>query len=91
MESLMAELSGARVSVSCMYPGTAKTNIARNSGYTTDQDAGLDAEPLTTPDRAARLIMCGMNGTEADRVRGRRRFLATTPAHFRLRTVRLVT
>jgi hypothetical protein len=45
-----------------MYPGAAKTNNACSSGYTTDKDAGLERRALTTPGRAARLIIWGMSG-----------------------------
>jgi len=73
------ELTGSRVSATCVHPGGIKTNIARAARMDTSvteatgkstQDASKEFEALflTTPDRAARTILDGV-------LRDRRRIL----------------
>ncbi|NNJ62228.1 MAG: SDR family oxidoreductase [Dactylosporangium sp.] len=73
-ETLMAELSGTTVAVSCVYPGGVSTGIARRARYTSPADAeGFERRAMTTPDTAARTIIRGMR-------RGRQRILVGADA-----------
>jgi NAD(P)-dependent dehydrogenase (short-subunit alcohol dehydrogenase family) len=60
-ETLMQELLGTNVSVTCVHPGGIKTEIARNARNSTPEDA-KDFERLarTSPDEAARVILRAM-------------------------------
>ncbi|MGB8021830.1 MAG: SDR family oxidoreductase [Candidatus Nanopelagicales bacterium] len=59
--SLQQELIGTRVQVSMVYPGTVATNAARNSRYVTTKEAeATTRRALTSPERAARLIIRGI-------------------------------
>ncbi|MEZ5185780.1 MAG: SDR family oxidoreductase [Candidatus Nanopelagicales bacterium] len=59
--SLQQELIGTPVRVSMVYPGTVATNAARNSRYVTAREARRSEETaLTSPQRAARLILRGV-------------------------------
>lgn len=68
-EALAAELAGSRISVHCVHPGGVKTNIARNARFhegpngVRDRDrfvALFDRLTLTTPERAAKIILDGV-------------------------------
>lgn len=68
-EALIQELKGTGVHATCVYPGGVKTNIVRNSGSRLfDADpAGkekfvqkFDSIALTTPEKAARVIITGI-------------------------------
>lgn len=60
-ETLMAELSATPVAVTTVYPGGIKTAISKNSRYTSSEDhAGFERRALTTPQRAARVIVSGL-------------------------------
>jgi NADP-dependent 3-hydroxy acid dehydrogenase YdfG len=59
--SLQQELSSTPVRVSMVYPGTVATNAARNSRYVTEREAeATERTALTSPQRAARLILRGV-------------------------------
>jgi NADP-dependent 3-hydroxy acid dehydrogenase YdfG len=60
-QTLMAELRGSSLSVSCVYLGMTKTNIARNSRYATEADAtDFESRAGLSPDAAARAILHGV-------------------------------
>ena len=62
-EALRAECRGTRVRVTVVIPGGMATNMPANSGVTVDIDpeqAAKMASSLTTPERAAELILDGM-------------------------------
>ncbi|MGB0907266.1 MAG: SDR family NAD(P)-dependent oxidoreductase [Maricaulaceae bacterium] len=67
-EALAQELDGTGVSISCVHPGGVATNIARNAEVdampTTgesreDMNAGFDKAAITTPEKAADIILTG--------------------------------
>lgn len=59
--SLQQELIGTRVRVSMVYPGTVATNAARHSRYVSPEEAEMtERSALTSPERAARLILRGV-------------------------------
>lgn len=64
-------IDGQPVAVSCVHPGGIKTNIARSARMGASEDAAavgalFDRVAVTTPSRAARAIMSGL---ERDRAR----------------------
>lgn len=60
-ETLMQELLGTKVSVTCVHPGGIKTNIARNARHATPADAEhFDRVARTSADEAARIILRAM-------------------------------
>jgi NADP-dependent 3-hydroxy acid dehydrogenase YdfG len=60
-ETLMQELLGTKVSVTCVHPGGIKTNIARNARHATLADAEhFDRVARTSADEAARIILRAM-------------------------------
>jgi NAD(P)-dependent dehydrogenase (short-subunit alcohol dehydrogenase family) len=60
-ETLMQELLGTKVSVTCVHPGGIKTNIARNARHATPADAEhFDRAARTSADEAARIILRAM-------------------------------
>jgi len=64
-ETLMQELQGTPVSVTCVHPGGIRTNIARNARHATPEDAEhFDRVARTSPDEAARVILRAMRGRE---------------------------
>jgi NAD(P)-dependent dehydrogenase (short-subunit alcohol dehydrogenase family) len=66
-ETLMVELAGTGIAVTCVHPGGVKTNISRNARYTTAADHALfDRLTLTSPEHAANAIVAGLK-------RGRKR------------------
>jgi len=81
-ETLAQELEGTGVSVSCVHPGGVQTNVARNAiadklpdtGVTREEmDAQFDELAITTPEKAAQIIL---NGT----AKGKRRIVVGTDA-----------
>jgi NADP-dependent 3-hydroxy acid dehydrogenase YdfG len=59
--SLAQELAGSTVRVSMVYPGGVATNASRNSRYTTQaQDEAFASRALTSPQRAASVIVRGI-------------------------------
>ncbi|MBN1171788.1 MAG: SDR family oxidoreductase [Micromonosporaceae bacterium] len=73
-QTLMAELSGTAITVSCVYPGGVKTNIARNARYVTDSDAaGFEHRARISSEQAARRIIRGVK-------RGRQRIIVGADA-----------
>jgi NAD(P)-dependent dehydrogenase (short-subunit alcohol dehydrogenase family) len=68
-EALMQEMRGTGIGVSCVYPGGVKTNIVVNSG-SVPRGVGapgrdefirkFNAAAMTTPERAARVIIRGI-------------------------------
>jgi short-subunit dehydrogenase len=64
--SLAQELAGTRVHVSMVYPGGVSTNASRHTRYTTPEDQeGFERRALTTPQRAASLIVRGIERNKA--------------------------
>jgi NAD(P)-dependent dehydrogenase (short-subunit alcohol dehydrogenase family) len=60
-ETLIQELQGERIRVSCVHPGGIRTNIVRNSRGTTPADAKLfDRIARTSADEAAATILAGV-------------------------------
>jgi hypothetical protein len=68
-EALMQEMKGTGVVVSCVYPGGVKTNLVKNSGsHLFDADSArkekfiskFNSTAMTTPDKAARIIISGI-------------------------------
>lgn len=60
-ETLMSELAGSDVVVSTAYPGGVRTSISENARYTTPaDDAGFERRALTSPERAAGVIVAGI-------------------------------
>ena len=68
-EALMQELEGTGVTVSCVYPGGVKTNLVKHSGarqFEGDSAARerfarrFDRTAMTTPEKAARIIISGI-------------------------------
>lgn len=60
-ETLMQELSGTRISVTCVHPGGIDTAIVRNARGVTEQDVEEFARVARrSPDAAARTIISGM-------------------------------
>lgn len=68
-ETLMQELKGTGVDVSCVYPGGVRTNIVKNSDSQQFNDnpeakdrfiKKFEATAMTTPKKAARLIISGI-------------------------------
>ncbi len=68
-ESLQRELKSSTVSVSCVYPGGIRTNIARNARFKAAKGQNINHEGLakhfdkmarTSPQEAARIIIDGM-------------------------------
>jgi NAD(P)-dependent dehydrogenase (short-subunit alcohol dehydrogenase family) len=92
-ETLMMELSGTAIGVSCVYPGGIKTDIARRARHTTEADvAGFERRALTTADEAARLIIRGVKrGRKRIMVGPGVRLLALGRRLFPLTMLRLVT
>lgn len=67
-ETLAQELEGSGVTVTCVHPGGVKTNVARNAvtdklpdtGITREEmDAQFDELAITTPGKAAQIILDG--------------------------------
>ena len=67
-ETLAQELEGSGVTVTCVHPGGVKTNVARNAvadklpdtGVTREEmDAQFDELAITTPEKAAQIILDG--------------------------------
>jgi NAD(P)-dependent dehydrogenase (short-subunit alcohol dehydrogenase family) len=64
-ETLMQELAGEPIRVTCVHPGGIKTNIVRNAKGKRDADVtNFDRAARTTPERAAEVIV---SGVEKDR------------------------
>lgn len=59
-EGLYAELLGTRVNVSVIMPGAVSTAITENSGVTMTADPSSSRIPQTPPDKAARIIVDGI-------------------------------
>ena len=67
-EALAIEMTGTNVSVSCVHPGSIKTNIARNARVSHKElrharekvSLGFDDAAKTTSERAAKLIIRGV-------------------------------
>ena len=62
-EGLHSECAGTNVHVTAVFPGAVATNITANSGVTIpidDATAAAQTRKTTTPDRAARDILDGM-------------------------------
>jgi NAD(P)-dependent dehydrogenase (short-subunit alcohol dehydrogenase family) len=56
-ETLMQELAGSSIRVTCVHPGAIKTNLVRNSeGFTHDQVAYFDRLAKTSSEQAAHAI-----------------------------------
>lgn len=73
-EALAQELAGSGITVSCVYPGGIKTNIARNArfqqayGPLKDKEAFtklFEKMALTTPEKAAAVIVEGITARRA--------------------------
>lgn len=57
-ETLVQELAGSPIHVTCVHPGAIRTNLIRNSpGFTPSQAAYFDTVAKTTSDTAASLIL----------------------------------
>jgi NAD(P)-dependent dehydrogenase (short-subunit alcohol dehydrogenase family) len=57
-ETLMQELSGQPIHVTCVHPGGIKTNIARNGrGASAAEIAFFDRIAMTTPGRTAKVVL----------------------------------
>jgi NAD(P)-dependent dehydrogenase (short-subunit alcohol dehydrogenase family) len=66
-ETLMQELRGEPIRVTCVHPGGIKTNIARNGrGVSAAEAAFFDRVAMTSPGAAAETIL---RGVERDRAR----------------------
>jgi NAD(P)-dependent dehydrogenase (short-subunit alcohol dehydrogenase family) len=64
-ETLMQELAGGPIRVTCVHPGGIRTNIARNARGVSEADvAAFDRVARTTPEKAAEVIV---SGVEKDR------------------------
>ena len=60
-ETLMQELQGGPIHVTCVHPGGIRTNIVRNAKGTRPDDAALfDRIARTSPERAAETIIAGI-------------------------------
>ncbi|HEX4449062.1 MAG TPA: SDR family oxidoreductase [Polyangiaceae bacterium] len=60
-ETLMQELRGEPIKVTCVHPGGIRTNIARNGeGYSAAEAAAFDKIAMTSAEGAARTILDGM-------------------------------
>jgi short-subunit dehydrogenase len=60
-ETLMMELAGEPIHVTCVHPGGIRTNIARNAkGMSEDQVAMFDRIARTSPDGAAKTIIAAI-------------------------------
>jgi short-subunit dehydrogenase len=60
-QTLMEELRGSGICVSCVYLGVTKTNIARHARYATEADApDFEARARLAPETAARAILRGV-------------------------------
>ena len=60
-ETLMQELNGQSVRVTCVHPGGIRTNIVRNSRGTTQEEVEeFDRIAMTSPDQAAKVIVRGI-------------------------------
>jgi NAD(P)-dependent dehydrogenase (short-subunit alcohol dehydrogenase family) len=60
-ETLVQELQGQPIRVTCVHPGGIRTNIVRNSKGTTPRDAALfDRIARTSPEEAADVIVAGV-------------------------------
>lgn len=60
-QTLMSELRGSSITVSCVYPGGVSTGIAQRARHGTGLDAAaFDRRALTTPTRAAQTILRGI-------------------------------
>ncbi|MDQ1246732.1 MAG: hypothetical protein QG597_1100 [Actinomycetota bacterium] len=64
-EGLYAELLDTKVHVSVIMPGAVATGITENSGVTMTTDPASSRIPQTAPDKAARIII---DGIEANRL-----------------------
>ena len=60
-ETLVMELHGSPIHVTCVHPGGIRTNIVRNAkGMSHDQVAMFDRIARTSPETAARTILSGV-------------------------------
>jgi NAD(P)-dependent dehydrogenase (short-subunit alcohol dehydrogenase family) len=60
-ETLIQELQGQPIHVTCVHPGGIRTNIVRNSKGTNEGDAVMfDKIARTTPEKAAEAIVAGI-------------------------------
>jgi len=60
-ETLVQELAGEPIHVTCVHPGGIKTNIVRNSKGANATDAAMfDRIARTTPEKAAETILAGV-------------------------------
>ncbi len=74
-KTLMQELAGTGITISCVYPGGVKTNASRNARHTTAQDhARFEGAASLSPDEAARRIIAGIK-------QDRRRIVVGVDAH----------
>jgi len=64
-EGLYAELLDTGVRVSVVFPGAVKTSISTNSGVEEPTGADDSKVPMTTPEKAARIML---DGIEKDRL-----------------------
>jgi short-subunit dehydrogenase len=68
-ETLVQELRGSSIGVTCVYPGGIRTNIVRKArGMNAEDIEGFDQVARISPDRAARVILAGI-------LKGKRRVL----------------
>jgi len=59
--SLFSELVDTNVKVTTIFPGAIATNIAKNSGINlTGMDASSSKIKMTTPQKAAQIILAGI-------------------------------
>lgn len=74
-ETLVQELAGSPIGVTCVYPGGVRTSIARNAKYATERTAReFDRAARTSPESAARQILAGVR-------RGEERLFVGADAH----------
>jgi NAD(P)-dependent dehydrogenase (short-subunit alcohol dehydrogenase family) len=60
-ETLMQELAGEPIRVTCVHPGGIRTNIVRNAKGNTENDVvAFDRVARTTPEKAAETIVSGV-------------------------------
>lgn len=89
-ETLMQELRGQPIHVTCVHPGGIRTNIVRNSLRSTAEDAALfDRIAMTSSDKAAKTILRGVEknrervyvGVDAKLMALAKRLLPATTVH----------